>query len=211
MTGKAKAEAQASAFDALLGELETMTKALPADDGSDKKIQAAAECGGEGGEGEDDDDDKEGGEVMGKSMMVTIDGKQVEAQDGTELVKSLIARCDDTEDVIAKALTSVVNLVKAQDVRAKAQDELIKSLQGDLKRIGGEGKGRKTLLSITESTSVLAKAEDTGLSAVEFMAKANVAFEAKRISGADLNFIDVALRERKANVIDQSLVAKVLA
>src|ERR1019366_1884844 len=211
MTGKAKAEAQASAFDALLGELETMTKALPADDGSDKKIQAAAEGGGEGGEGEDDNLDADGNPILGKSMTVMIDGKQVEAQDGTELVKSLIARCDDTEDVIAKALTSVVNLVKAQDVRAKAQDELIKSLQGDLKRIGGEGKGRKTLLSITESTSVLAKAEDTGLSAVEFMAKANVAFEAKRISGADLNFIDVALRERKANVIDQSLVAKVLA
>jgi hypothetical protein len=199
---------QVSAFDALLGELETMTKALPADDGSDKKIQAAAEGGGEG-----DEDDEEGkdGEVMGKSMMVTIDGKQVEAQDGTELVKSLIGRIDDTEDVIAKALTSVVNLVKAQDVRAKAQDDLIKSLQGDLKRISGEGKGRKTLLSITESSSVLAKAEDKGMTGAEFMAKANVAFEARRITGSEFNFIDVALRRNDAGVIDQSLVAKVLA
>lgn len=204
---------QVGAFHALAGEIATMMKALPADDGSDKKIQAAAEGGGEGEEGEEDDEDGDGGEgeAMGKALMVTIDGKQVEAQDGTALVKSLIDRIDDSEDVIAKALTSVVNLVKAQDVRTKAQDVLVKSLQADVKRLSGEGRGRKTLVNIHETNSTLAKAEQAGMNADVFLAKAGVAFGAKRITGKEFNFIDVALRQKQAEVIDKSLIAKVLA
>ena len=196
---------QVGAFDALLGELDTLTKALPADDGSDKKIQAAAEGGGSVDGDEDENLDADGKPILGKSLQVTLaDGTKVDAQDGTALVKSLIGRIDDTEDVISKCLTAVVGMVKAQD-------ELIKSLQGDVKRLGGEGKGRKTMLAITEQASTLAKSAPTGLDVGEFMIKANSAFDAKRINGKELTFIDVAIRNGQANVIDQSLVTKVLA
>lgn len=215
-----------SQFDKLLADLNgiaaeqvDMTKALPADDGKDDgKIQAAAEDGGglEGngaGDGDDDEDDK-GGEPMGKSLgTVTLaDGTQAEAVDGTELVKSLMAQVEDikvgaeaTETKMAKALDGAIGLIKTQG-------EMIKSLTETVKKVSGEGRGRKTVLSVVEKPAAgedLSKSQSQGMTGEEFFAKANAAFDARKISGVELTAIDVALRNKTP--VDPSVIAKVVS
>ena len=214
-----------SQFDKLLGELDTLTaeqadmsKALPSDDGKDDaKIQAAAEDGGgeagaEGGAEEDEGDEND--EPMGKSLgEVTLpDGTKAEAVDGTELVKSLIEQIGEiktgaeaTETKMAKALEGAVGLIKSQG-------EMIKSLTESVKKLSNEGRGRKTVLTISEkpgTTDTLKKSDEQGMSAQDFMAKSNAAFDARQISGKELTVIDVSLRTGVA--IEPALIQKVLA
>lgn len=196
---------QPSAFDKLLGELDTMTKALPAGDmDGDKKIANADE---------DDEEDKgkDGDNTMTKSLKVTLaDGSVIDAEDGTALVKSLLARVDDTEDVMAKALGSAIGLIKAQGDALAKNNELVKSLQQKVAELSNEGKGRKTLVNIHESAAAtLTKAETPGMTGAEFMAKANAAFGAGKISGKDLTVIDVSLRSQQP--VDPNLIQKVMA
>ena len=205
-------------FKSLLDELEglnqeqdALAKALPADNGKDKdKIQAAAGEGG--GEGEGEGEGEEDPPVLGKSMTVKdADGNDVEALDATEILKSL---SDDMAmvkgvvaegGVLAKALEQTVGLVKSQGA-------LIKSLQEQVTKLSGQGRGRKTVLTVTEKVApTLAKSQqdEDGMTAVEFMAKSQAAFDAKRISGKELTVIDVSLRSNVA--IDAGLIQKVLA
>ncbi|ATI15639.1 hypothetical protein [Bordetella phage vB_BbrM_PHB04] len=199
-------------LDGLASEQETMSKALPAGDGEDdKNIQAAAAEGGDmDGEGDgaggkpDGDGAGEGegdgeGETLGKSLgTVTLeDGKQVEAVDGTELVKSLMGQLQalgtkqaEGESQMFKALEQCVGLVKGQA-------DLIKSMQGEIAKLRGEGRGRKTVLAITEKPGAgeqMNKSEPSGMTGSEFMAKSHAAFDAKKITGQELTTIDVALR-----------------
>lgn len=195
---------QPSAFDKLLGELDTMTKALPAGDmDGDKKIADADK--------DDEDKDKDGDNTMTKSLKVTLaDGSVIDAEDGTALVKSLLARVDDTEDVMAKALGSAIGLIKAQGDALAKNNELVKSLQQKVAELSNEGKGRKTLVNIHESAAAtLTKAETPSMTGVEFMAKANAAFSAGKISGKDLTVIDVSLRSQQP--VDPNLIQKVMA
>lgn len=199
------------AFEALLGELEIMTKALPAADEAiegDKKIAAAA---GDGDEDEDDELEGEG-KPMAKSFKVTLaDGTEVEAEDGTELVKSMIERVEGNEETMAKALGSAVNLIKAQGVQIASAVALVKSLQSKVAELSSEGRGRKTVVSVHEkpAPAELAKSDPQGMSGQEFMAKANAAFDGGKISGKDLTIIDVALRSNVA--LDNALISKVLS
>lgn len=214
-------------FDKLMAELnglaadqETMRKALPAGDGEDdQNIQAAA---AEGGDMDDENDDVDGheepdgdeGQPLGKSLgAVTLeDGTQVEAVDGTELVKSLMDQVEQfgqkqtaSESQMAKALESCVTLIKGQG-------DLIKSLNDKVARLSGEGRGRKTVLNVSEKPAAgtqLAKSEPTGLTGAEFMAKSHAAFDAKKITGVELTTIDVCLRSGTA--IDPSVIQKVLS
>lgn len=200
-------------FEALLGELDTMTKALPAADvaDDDNKIKAAA--------GAEDDDkpklDADGkpivAEPMAKSFKVTLDdGTEVEAEDGTELVKSLMQRFDTNEDQMVKALGGTLNLVKAQGEQLASLNVLCKALQADLAKLGNQGAGRKTMLNVHEQITTLAKSsQPTGPTPQEFMVKANAAFDAKKISGIELTTCDVAIRQKEQ--IDPGLIAKVLA
>lgn len=199
---------QPSAFDALLGELDTLTKALPAEVDGDEKI---ANADGGNDDNDEDDEGKEGGDApMAKSFVVKLeDGSEVEAQDGTELVKSLMGRIDNNEETLAKALGSAVNLIKVQGEQLAQTTALVKSLQSKVSELSGEGRGRKTVVSIHEKpANVMNKSEPEGLTAQEFMTKSNAAFEAGRISGKDLTVIDVSIRSNQP--IDQSLAAKVL-
>lgn len=213
-----------SDFEKLMGELsqlsvnqDTIAKALPADDGNgDEKIQAAAE-GGDADQGKkDDDDDKDkGGEgaPMTKSLGVVklADGTEVEAEDGTELVKSLMARFDASDSNMTKAIGGMVDLFKKQGETIAAQGEMIKSLNDKIGALSNEGRGRKTVISVTEKQAAgeqMAKSESQGMTAQEFMAKSNAAFDAGKITGRDLTVIDVSLRQNVA--IDPGLIAKVV-
>lgn len=219
-------------FDKLLAELdglateqETMRKALPAGDGEDdKNIQAAAAEGGDmddetdpdndGDAGGDKDGDGDGGEPMGKSLgMVTLQsGEQVEAVDGTELVKSLMdqvgkmgAQQTASEQALTKAVETCVTLIKSNN-------DMVKSLQEEIVKLRGEGRGRKTVLNVSEKPAAgtqLAKSEPTGMTGAEFMAKSHAAFDARKITGTELTTIDVALRT--GSPVDPKIIQKVIS
>lgn len=191
-------------FENLLAELKsledeqnTMLKALPADDGTDEaKIQAAAEEGGELDEQELDEDEDEAEELEGAPLgKVTLeDGTEVEAVDGTEMVKALSARVQALEKgqggQMLKALNDCFGLIRTQK-------DLIKSLQNQVQTLGGERRGRKSILSVIErpdAGSQMAKSEPNGMTGQEFMAKSHAAFDAGKINGVELTTIDVSLR-----------------
>lgn len=216
-----------SQFEQLLGELqadnEAMTKALPAEDGKDNKvIQAAAGEGGGNGEatpnpGEDDEDDENDDDTtpLGKSLSLTdAEGNLVDAIDGTELVKSLMAdigalkgQVGTHEETMAKALESTLGVVKSQGA-------LIKSLMSRVDELAGKGRGRKTVLTVTEKVATgtpLAKSQpgEGSMTGPEFLAKSEAAFGAGRITGLEFTTIDVSLRQNFP--VDKALISKVLA
>jgi len=197
-------------FEKLLEELDVMAKAMGDEDDNqdDDNIQAAADAAADaaGDHAEPDgDEDEDGNEPMGKSFAFTLeDGQVVEAIDGTELVKSLIGRMDSTDTMMTKALTQTLELVKSQG-------EMIKSLRGEIKKLAGEGRGRKAVVTVAEKVPAgqqMTTSEQPGLTTQEFFAKANAAFGAGRITGQELTVIDVSLRSGMA--VDQGLVAKVV-
>ncbi len=203
-----------------LGELSTeqatMTKALPADDGKDEqKIQAAAGEGGSDGDADDKggkpdgdaDDNGEGDKPMAKSFKFTLeDGTEVEAQDGTELVKALSDRVEVLEGgnvELTKALETAVGVIKGYS-------PLIKSLQDQISKLSGEGRGRKTVVSVSEKPEpqTMAKSEPAGMNHETFFAKAMVAQREGRLSGTDIALAEACLNRGEA--IPQSIVARVV-
>lgn len=220
-----------SQYEKLLEELETMAKAMPGDEGADDdKIQAAAAAanpdadgdgendvtgddlnpeglGDEGkgeGEGGGDGDDEE---TMGKSFALKLeDGTELEAIDGTELVKSLMARVESNEGTVMKALGTAVDLLGKQG-------NMIKSLQDEVKKLAGEGRGRKTVVSVSEKPvagATMAKSQGAadGLSANEFMAKALAAQASGRLTGLDVARAESALN--KGLPVPQDVVNRVI-
>lgn len=202
-----------SKFDELLGELETLAKAQPAG-GDDKIVAAAAEGGGQGeGEGEMSEEERaaaeaaaagEGGK-MAKSFEVTLaDGTKVQAQDGTELVKALQERLETNETVMAKALETAVALIKSQGER-------IEALSGKLAAIGGEGKGRKAVLTVVEKPAGTPMAKSTteeGMKPEEFMAKALDAQKLGRITGIEVATAEAYLN--RGQPVPANIIASVL-
>ena len=203
-----------SDFEKLMGELSQLSteqgelaKALPADDGKDEeKIQAAAEEGGLGdGDDDEDDVDDNGGAPMAKSFELTLeDGTKIQAQDGTEMVKALSERLDATGANMAKALGSAVSLIKGQG-------EMIKSLSEQIKKLSGEGRGRKTVVSVVEKpepTMVKSQAPE-GLSHQQFFAKALAAQREGRISGTEIAVAETYLN--RGQEIPAEIVQRVMA
>lgn len=208
---------QGGSFDELLKSLaqvaegaDTLAKAAPAaaEGEDDKTVAAAAADSGvaaAGGNPEDEEDEGgEGGESFGKSMGAAEDGSEM--IDATELVKSLMARQDSTDGVLAKALSSVAGALGKQN-------DLIKSLQAEVRTLAGQGRGRKTLVTIAEKpgvADVLAKSEaadDGKITPSELLAKSQAAHAAHKISGVELTTIDVCLRNNWP--IDAGILQKV--
>lgn len=205
-----------SQFDELLAELSaaseeqnTLVKALPAEDGKDdKEIQAAAAEGDTDADEENPEDheepDGDEGKPMVKSVTAMVDGEAVEAIDATDLIKSLVERADKTDDVLAKALASTVSTIKAQG-------EMIKSLTAQVQKMSGQGTGRKAVLTVIEKPvagEVMAKSEQ-GMTPQDFMAKANAAFSAGKLSGIELTTADVSIRS--GTPIPAGIIAKALS
>lgn len=208
-----------SDFEKLLGELEalsseqeTLAKAMSesADDADDEKIKAAAEEGmgeaeDEKSEGEAEGDDKDEDDApMAKSFQVTMpDGSVVEAQDGTALVKSLRDRLDATEQSMTKALEQASTLIKGQT-------DLIKSLQSQVQKLAGAGRGRKAVVSVAEKPAPagMAKSETPGISGEEFMAKAIGAMKAGRLTGMQVSIAEACLNRGQA--VPADIIASVL-
>lgn len=194
-----------SSFDALMSEMGVLAKAMPevAPELTDEEKAAKAQADAAALEAA-------GKEPMVKSLQVTLaDGTVVDAEDGTELVKSLMDQVSGLEGVMAKALGQAVGLIKRQGEQIASHGDLVKSLQTKVAELSGEGRGRKALLSIAEKPTQLAKSEPQGMTPQDFMVKANTAFSGGKITGQELTVIDVSIRQGQA--IDTGLVSKVMA
>lgn len=205
-----------SKFDELLAQLnaeqeqqDIMAKALPQQDSQDdEKIQAAAEEGNDDGEESvEGEGEGTGEESMTKSL--TLENGE-EALDATELLKSMQADLAEHETVLSKALPQVLQLMQGQSKMIQQQSDLIKSMQGRIDQLAGQGRGRKTVVTLAEKVIAgeqMTKSEPDGISPQEFMLKANTAFDKGVINGMQLTTIDVCLREGKG--IDPALFTKV--
>lgn len=171
-------------------------------DGGEGEEGAGAAAGGEGGEGQ----------PLVKSFKVkTIDGEEVDAIDGTEMLKALESRVASGEEQMTKSMSALIGLVKGQN-------EMIKSLSEKVNALGGQGRGRKTILSITEKTP-LAKGGDAahgggsggaaeGPTVDEFLAKSEAAWKSGSLTGKEFSTIDVACR--MGTEIEPGLIKKVM-
>jgi hypothetical protein len=163
----------AAEFAALISELESFQKASGADDdktagsgdgkGDDKKIVAAAADGDKTSakenptEGEGSGDDKGKGEPFGKALQVTLaDGSQVEAWDGSEMLKAMQTESGEMReqmDDMRKAFEIAVGVIRDLRTEASAQDTLLKSLQLKIASVGASPTGRKSMIAIAEKLS----------------------------------------------------------
>ena len=189
-------------FEKLLAELDEMNKAMGADDGAaDTKISEAAADGEAAGDddpdgdgdaeadvdGDGDGDGEEGeGDEFGKSFRFTTEGgEEVEALDATDLIKSLIERMDQNDDMLGKALASMVDLVKSQGSE-------ISALRSEVERLGQTGRGRKTVVTMAErpEPATMAKSDpvdgEDGIPTSEFMSKALTAQASGKILGVEV-------------------------
>jgi len=227
-------KSKSSNFDQLLDELTTLQKSFDDEDEvPDDEIEnpeddaAIAQAAGEGGTSNSDDpktsdtdmgDDED--ERMGKSFTVKLeDGTELEAMEGTELVKSLMDEVSDNKSSMQKALGLAVTNMKSlsekltkQSTTLKSQGALIKSLQENIERIGDKGKGRKTVISVHEKRSPeeLRKSDDApqGLGRQEFMAKALTAQREGKVTGLELSQAESYLN--RGLEIPASIVNKVM-
>lgn len=214
-----------SQFEKLMQELDTLqsgqeelTKAISADDGEDdKNIQAAASDDGDGDADNqggmpdgDEDDEGEEKEMVAKSFLVKLDdGTEIEAQDGTELVKSLINRMENSEGTMQKAMGSMLTLIKGQS-------DMIKSLSDKVAKLSNEGRGRKAVLTVTEKPSATAHTETMaksigtgdGITPDAFFAKAFEAQKAGRVTGTEIAIAETCLNKNQP--IPQHIVARVM-
>ena len=106
---------------------------------------------------------------------------------------------------MAKALGSAVELIKGQSL-------MIKSLSETMRKLSGEGRGRKAVVSVVEKpapgASTMAKSEPAGVSHEVFFAKAMAAQKEGRLSGMDIAMAESCLN--RGEVIPQSIVARVM-
>jgi hypothetical protein len=203
-----------SEFDALLAQLNaaqeeqtTLAKALPADGGKDDKTIQTAAADGVAGDKTNPEDDEPELDADGKPLIKSLgEVQEFEVIDGEALIKSLTdltTRADASESVLAKGMAGLLELVKGQNI-------MFKSMQDQITKLSGQGAGRKTMLNVIERPVVgepLAKSQaEPAFTRADLMAKANAAFDARKITGHELTTIDVSLRE--GVMLDKAILAK---
>lgn len=153
-----------------------------------------------------DDKPEEEGDLFSKSFKMTDeDGNEVDAVDGTELVKSLTARIDKQEADFSAQAGELLQVLTEQT-------SLIKSLQEQVNVLADTGRGRKSVLSVIEKpdAATLTKSEQPeGISSDDFMAKAMVAQQEGKITSLDISIAEGSLN--KGVAVPTDIVRKVLS
>ncbi|EBJ6658283.1 hypothetical protein D0Q53_20420 [Salmonella enterica] len=185
---------------------EEMAKALPAEAGDEKKNdnpsakgkpETEAESDYEKKEEDEDEEGEEEGEMEKCSMtksFTNADGEEV--IDATEILESLQKSYAAHDDVLAKAMPKMVELLTAQSAQIKEQGALIKSLQDSVTALGARGTGRKSTVTVMAKSQVSteAKEEQPQVTKETLMAKAMNLFSEQKLSSLQVNKLDVALR-----------------
>lgn len=164
---------------------------------------AAKEGAGKEGAG------KEGGEgatPFTKSMK-DENGDDLEVIDPEAFMKSVQETMGEQLAQVAGPLLALV----------KKQGDMLKSMHEQMTALGGQGRGRKAVIAAVDRPAAGAGGngggedltKSQGMNVDEFFAKANSAFEAKRITGQELTTIDVS--RRMGQPIDHALIRKVIA
>lgn len=214
-----------SPFDALLGDLDKMTKAFPPKKDDDDK--GAKKCN-KGVAGCDKDGDHE--HEMKKSFTIQLaDGKTVEVEDGAEMLKALSDRFDVSEEKVLGTLTAAVAIIGAQGTMLKSMGEqlatqettigiqatMIKSLQTDLTKLASTGAGRKAVLTVAErqtgtATDAVAKnGMPDGVTVDQFFAKAFDKQGQGKLTGNDISLAETCLNSGMP--IPENLISRVLS
>ena len=206
-----------SDFDALLSELDTLAKSQPTLDDV-KAIQGAA---GEGGNDDDPDNDGDGegdndgdgdgdGQPMAKSFRVMgAGGEEIEAFDGGELIKGLMAQQAQQGEQMTKALTGVVSHIRRQD-------ELLKSLIEQVAALGVQGRGRKSSVTVHDRAAAdpLAKGgqqQPQGMTCDQVLAKASMLYQMGKGGFTSLDIAGLEARRNRGEPAPASMVERVLA
>lgn len=207
-----------SAYQTLLEELAAeerlLAKAMGGDDDDDANIAAMAD-GDQDDDGvsdadddETDDDDEDEDAPMAKSLTLTLpNGQRVEAYDGTALVKSLQAEVAQLQHDNGEVMEQMGSLIKSLVGTVKQQSRELKSLRKSLLQLGAQGAGRRAKLTIHDRGAEPTGEIDPSDVRDQVMAKAMSAFDHGKITGLELNTIDVALR--RGQIPDQSILAKI--
>jgi hypothetical protein len=186
-------------INALAAEQSTLTKSMPAEggDGDDEEEEEEEEkAPAAKGKGEGEGDESVAPADLKKSMV--IDGENVEVVDAEQLVKSLNELADRVEgqdQMLVKSITPMLDLIKGQGA-------LLKSMQGQLEKLSGQGRGRKTVLAIVEKPAPgeqpLRKSQPAQMAPAEILAKALDAQKAGKISGIDVARAENAIQSGTA-------------
>jgi len=211
----------ATLLDELAHQEQILAKAVKGDDDDDKNIASMADgdadddgaSDAEDDETYDDDDDlpEKRGKQMAKSFsIVTDDGREFEAFDGTEMVKALQSEVTALQRGSTEVMGEAVNLIKSFGAALREQRREITALKKSIHELSASGTGRRSATRVTvtdrgtEPTGIDQNPEEIKASV---MAKAMSAFDAKKISGLELTTIEVSLR--KGQIPDQSILAKI--
>ncbi|EON2339024.1 hypothetical protein ACLLKL_001994 [Escherichia coli] len=194
-----------SDFDQLLATLngidaeqpEEMAKALPKE-GDDEKERVIPAKSQEGSDDEEEDEEGEGKEELEKCSMTKSfaneDGEEL--IDATEILENLQKSYAAHDDVLAKAMPKMVELLAAQSTQLKEQGALIKSLQDSVSALGARGTGRKSTVTVMAKSQVSTEAREEApqVTKESLMAKAMNLFNEQKLSSLQVNKLDVALR-----------------
>ena len=103
-----------------------------------------------------------------------------------------------------KAMKSAVSLIKSQG-------EKLAALQGQVAKLSGEGRGRKTAVSVLDKPTTLAKSEGAadGVTGEEFLVKCLDAQKTGRISGLEVSIAEAHIN--KGQQPPASIVQRVLS
>lgn len=192
------------------GDQNELAKSLPTAADADKKVGGAAEGANEGSTGGENEGGAtnantaggEGGEEanLNKSL---VPGANPEDHliEVDELIKSIAVlqdRLEEGEGQANEIMGGMLGMIKSQNTLIASQGELIKGLREDVKRLGGQGTGRKAILNAVERAQPgehLNKSlpQEQGMSRQEVLAKCLAAQGAGKITGADVARIESQL------------------
>jgi len=139
--------------------------------------------------------------ALTKSMV--IDGEDVEVVEVGALIKSLsdlTTRVEGGEANLVKSLNPIVELIQGQNA-------LIKSMQDQLTKLGGSGRGRKSVLAVAElpvpgETALTKSQQPTQIAPQQLLAKCLSAQAEGRISGVDVARVEAAINSGLAAPAD---------
>lgn len=184
-----------SAFEELLADVESMsglTKSFGESDSADDEKIAAAEREGE--EGDEDD------ESLTKSYTLKDEetGEERQFVDASDLLKAMQDTINEQGEQLAALKPSVVKVLGAQNALIKSLVGQVGDLHGKLNELSGQGRGRKSVLTIAErpeqkAEEIRKSIEGDTMNGQEFLAKCDALFSAGKLTGIQISMAEACI------------------